>query len=100
MPTLAEQWLEQGRKEGLTQGLKRGLQQGREEGREAAMILLQRFLNHRFGTPPGRFEASLQTLELEALIQLSETAFEVETLAEFEEALAALSSASTSDSSL
>lgn len=86
MPTLVEQWLERGRQEGL----ERGREEGREEGREAALNVLRRFLAHRFGTALDQFDETLQGLDLVAISQLSEAAFKVESLAEFEAALAKL----------
>jgi predicted transposase/invertase (TIGR01784 family) len=80
MPTIAEQWIEQGRQEGLEQGL--------ERGRETALNLLRRFLVRRFEVALDRFDQELQGLTLEAIEQLSEAAFEAESLAEFEAALA------------
>ena len=83
MPTIAEQWIEQGRIEGR--------EEGREEGqREAEMRLLRRFLHHRFGLPLDHFDEQLTALDLAALTQLSDAAFEVATLAEFEATLAEL----------
>ena len=92
MPTIAEQWIEE--------GLKRGLEQGREEGRrEEALKLLRRFLARRLGTALDRFDEQLKGLDLAALDQLSEVAFEIEHLANFEVALARLQPP-VSDSSL
>jgi flagellar biosynthesis/type III secretory pathway protein FliH len=90
MPTIAEQWIEEGLKRGLEQGREEGLEQGLERGREAAFKLLRRFLARRFGTALGQFDEQLKGLDLAALDQLSEVAFEVEHLADFEAALARL----------
>jgi predicted transposase/invertase (TIGR01784 family) len=102
MPTIAEQWLEEGRQEGLKEGLKegleQGLEQGREEGREAALKLLRRFLARRFGAALDQFDERLKGLDLAAIDGLSEAAFEAESLADFEAALANLQP-SASDSS-
>ncbi len=78
MPTIAEQWLEQGREEGL------------KEGREATLNLLRRYLATRFDLELTHFEADFATLDLAAIIKLSEIVFEVETLAEFEAVLVEL----------
>jgi predicted transposase/invertase (TIGR01784 family) len=78
MPTLVEQWIERGRIE------------GREEGREAALNLLRRFLNHRFGTALDHFDPDFELLDLAAITHLSDTVFEVNTLAEFKAVLAEL----------
>jgi predicted transposase/invertase (TIGR01784 family) len=83
MPTIAEKWIEQGREEGLAQGLEKGR-------REAALDLLRRFLARRFGTKLDQFDQQLQQLDLAAITQLSDAAFEAKTLAEVEAALAAL----------
>jgi predicted transposase/invertase (TIGR01784 family) len=84
MPTIAEEWLERGRLEGLAEGR----EAGREEGqREAALTLLRRFLAYRFDIELDHFDDDLQPLDLAAITHLSEAAFEVETLAEFEAVL-------------
>jgi predicted transposase/invertase (TIGR01784 family) len=82
MPTIAEQWLEEGRKEGL--------ERGREEGREATFKVLRRFLAQRFGTALDQFDERLKGLDLAALDHLSEVAFEAENLTGFEVALDSL----------
>lgn len=86
MPTLAEQWIQQG--EAI------GLEKGREEGREATLNLLRRFLAMRFGVELDRFDTDLAALDLAAITKLSETVFEAQTLAEFEAALTALQAGS------
>ena len=53
-------------------------------------MLLRRFLQHRFGMPLDHFDQQLAALDLAALTQLSDAAFEVDTLAEFEATLAEL----------
>jgi predicted transposase/invertase (TIGR01784 family) len=87
MPTIAEQLLEQGRVEGLKEGLEKGRQEGQ---REEAINLLRRFLNRRFGAAVDNYDEALRSLDLTAVRQLSDIAFEVETLAEFETKLAEL----------
>jgi predicted transposase/invertase (TIGR01784 family) len=87
MPTIAEQWLAQGREEGLEQGREQGLEQGLQRGREAAQVLLQRFLATRFAVPLNQFDAALADCDLETLTQLSQIAFEASTVAEFEAGL-------------
>jgi predicted transposase YdaD len=98
MPTIAEQWIEQGLEQGLAIGREKGRQEGRqqgrqegyEEGREAALMLLRRFLKYRFGVALDHFDDDLHPLDLATITQLSDQAFEVENLAEFEAALADL----------
>jgi hypothetical protein len=91
MPTLVEQWLERGRQEGLERGLERGREEGREEGRwEAVLTMLRRFLERRFGIIPESLNKALRELDLAALTELSDVAFEAESLAEVEAALAKL----------
>ncbi len=75
MPTLAQQWVEEGR------------EKGREEGREAALSVLRRLLATRFGVPLDYFDDALQTLDLAAITALSEAAFEADSLAAFEGSL-------------
>ena len=76
MATIAEQWIEQ----------------GREEGREAALNVLRRFLATRFGVALDHFDAALHALDLEAITALSDAAFAVESLADFEIRLAEVQS--------
>ncbi len=67
------------------EGLAEGREEGREEGqRKAALTLLRRFLAYRFDIELDHFDDDLQPLDLAAITHLSEAAFEVETLAEFE----------------
>ncbi|MFN8453527.1 MAG: Rpn family recombination-promoting nuclease/putative transposase [Anaerolineae bacterium] len=99
MPTIAEQWFEQGlvkgreegREEGVELGLVKGREEGREEGvikgREATLKVLRRFLAQRFGIPLTHFDKAFEKLTLAALVELSDVAFEVDSLAEFETAL-------------
>ena len=79
MPTLAEQWIEE----------------GREEGREATINMLRRYLTTRFDLPVDHFDPNFAQLDLAAIIQLSDLAFEVQTLAEFERALIDLQTTDT-----
>ncbi len=90
MPTIAEQWIEQGLEQGLAIGREQGRQKGYEEGREAALMLLRRFLKYRFGVALDHFDDDWHPLDLATLTQLSDRAFEVENLAEFEATLADL----------
>ena len=83
MPTLAEQWVEEGREEGEKIGLKKG----REEGRDAALSVLRRLLATRFGVPLDYFDDALHPLNLAAITALSEAAFEADSLAAFEASL-------------
>ena len=76
MPTIAEQWIKQGREE------------GREEGREAAMLMLEQFLQQRFELPPDHFQTELGRLDLTTLTRLGGEAFAAEQLADFEARLA------------
>jgi predicted transposase/invertase (TIGR01784 family) len=111
MPTIAEQWLEQGREQGLElglekglergreqgleQGLEKGLEQGREQGleqgrQEAALDLLLRYLATRFEVQPDAYQAALTGCDMATLTRLSQHAFEANNLAAFEAALADL----------
>ncbi len=82
MPTIAEQWFKEGEVVGF--------EKGKEEGREATLSLLRRFLAMRFEVELDHFEADFATLDLAAITKLSDTAFEVETLTEFEAVLVEL----------
>ncbi len=79
MPTLAQQWVEEGRE--------KGREEGREEGREAALSVLRRLLATRFGVSLDYFDEALQPLDLAAITALSEAAFEADSLATFESSL-------------
>ncbi len=81
MPTVAEQWVEEGREEGEKIGL--------EKGRAAALSVLRHMLASRFGVPVDHFDPALESLDLTAITALSEAAFEADSLAEFETRLAA-----------
>jgi len=84
MPTIAEQWIEQGRQEGHQEGH----QEGFEEGRHQTLVeMLQQILTFHFGVHKGRFASRLAALDLATLKQLSEVALTASTLAEFEAAL-------------
>ncbi len=85
MPTLVEQWLERGREE------------GREQGREAALTVLRRFLAMRFGVELSHFDPAFAPLDLTAITRLSDAAFEVTTLTEFEALLAELPADQTNE---
>jgi len=102
MPTLAEQWMQQGEAIGLEKGeaigRQKGREEGREEGREAALNVLRRFLATRFGVALDHFDAALQPFDLAALTALSEAAFEAENLAVFEAKLAELQPPPKADS--
>ena len=76
MPTLAEKWKEE--------GSAIGLEQGREEGREATLKILHRFLTQRFGIDLDHFDELYEQCNLQTLDRLSDIAFEVESLADFE----------------
>ena len=106
MPTLAEQWMQQGeaiglekgreegREEGMEKGREEGMEKGREEGmekgREATLTILRRFLAMSFAIELDHFDADFADFDLEAITKLSEVAFEVKTLPEFEAALTQL----------
>lgn len=88
MPTLIEQWkkegeaigLQKGREEGLVKGLEQGLEEGQ---RQATLTLLRRFLHQRFGTSLDQFDDDFASLDLSMLTQLSDAAFEAQSLSEF-----------------
>jgi predicted transposase YdaD len=76
---LREEWIAKGREE------------GREEGKREAMLkALHQTLTIRFQVASGEFDKRLEELDLKLLEQLNEVALRVQTLAEFEQALADL----------
>ena len=97
MPTIAQLWVEQGKaigiKEGREEGRQEGLEEGREEGEHKATLEgLRRTLSIRFGVVAGKFDESFEQLDLKSLKQLNEVALTVQTLIEFENALAEIAS--------
>ena len=80
MPTIAERLIEQGREQGL------------EQGREATLTTLRRLLAYRFDISPDQLEADLTNLTLAQLTKLTDVAFTVDTLAEFQTHLTPLTS--------
>ena len=89
MPTIAQQWIEQGISIGEKQGWTKGHQEGREEGRQETLVeTLQQILTVRFGVYKGKFASRFAALDLATLKQLREPALTASTLAEFEAVLA------------
>jgi flagellar biosynthesis/type III secretory pathway protein FliH len=97
MPTIAQQWVEQGKAIGEKQGWEKGRQQGRQEGRKqgrqqgerkATLKALHQTLTIRFDVVLGEFDKHFESLDLKSLEQLNEIALTVQTLAEFEKVLA------------
>ncbi len=73
MPTIAEQWVEQGKEIGEKKGERKAL---------------NRTLTVRFDVVLGEFDERFEPLDLKSLEQLNEVALTVQTLAEFKKALA------------
>lgn len=90
MSTIAEQWVEQGLERGRAEGREEGFKEGQHK---MALRNLHRILNHRFETSLDRFETDFQPLDLDVITALSDAAFEVESLAEFETRLAEIKAA-------
>ncbi len=76
MPTIAQQWVEQGK------------EIGKKEGRQAMLETLYQILIIRFEVVGGDFDERFEGLDLEVLKKLSEVALKVQSLAEFENTLA------------
>jgi predicted transposase/invertase (TIGR01784 family) len=77
MPTLAQQWREEGRQEGRQEGLLAGMRQN-----------IQDLLEERLAVPKKRFQAQLAGLDnLDTLRLLVRRAATVDSVAEFEQAL-------------
>ncbi len=83
----------EGRKEGLEKGRKEGLEKGLEKGEHKATLkALNQILTVRFDIVLGEFDERFEPLDLKSLGQLTEVALKVQTLAEFENALAEITS--------
>ncbi len=76
MPTIAQNWIEQGEKRGEKRGIKKGERKA-----------LNRTLTIRFDVVLGKFDEQFAELDLKLLEQLNEVALKVNTLADFEKAL-------------
>ncbi len=76
MPTIAQNWIDQGEKIGR--------EEGREEGERNA---LNRTLTIRFDVVLGKFDKQFAKLDLKSLEQLNEVALKVNSLVDFEKAL-------------
>ncbi len=88
MPTIAQEWIEQGKAIGKKQGRQEGQQEGRQEGCQAMLETLYQILIIRFEIVLGDFDEHFELLDLKALKELSEVALTVQTLAEFKNTLA------------
>ena len=80
-----EKGLEKGLEEGLEKGLEKGLEEGLGKGQAAMVKAVARTLAIRFGGELDDFSPKLQGLSLSILDRLSEIAFSVNSLAEFEQ---------------
>lgn len=63
--------LEQGREQGLEQGRELGLEKGLEQGLEKVRAALVRQLEKRFGTLPQEARQRIESLDHEAIVELS-----------------------------
>ncbi len=68
MPTLAEQWVEQGREEGREQGREEGLEEGIQRGELMGSIVV---LQQSLGLPLSSWD-QLRHQELEQLVSLDQ----------------------------
>ena len=99
MPTLAEQWIQEGMEKGLQQGLRQGLEKGREEGREEALekgleeglergqqqgaaALTLRLLQRRIGAVDTQTKEQIESLSVERLQQLGEALLDFQALSD------------------
>jgi len=73
MPTIAEQWLQ----EGVQRGMQQGMQRGRREGEG---VVVGRQLQHRFGPLPTWAAERLTEAEPEVLEQWAERLLDAPTL--------------------
>jgi len=89
MPTIAQQWKEEGRQEGLRKGLREGRQEGLQEGLiMAAQQVLREDLEEQFGIlPPSVLEKISRIKSHETLLALRRQRKSCGTAADFEQLL-------------
>lgn len=80
MPTIAEEWIDQGHKIGLKEGIEK-------DKRDATIKAITRSLSIRFNTALTAFDERLIELPLSTLEEISELVLTVQSLTEFEEIL-------------
>jgi len=81
MPTIAEQWLQEGVQRGMQQGMQQGIQQGMQRGRrEGEGVVVERLLRHRFGPLPTWAAERLTEAEPDVLEQWAERLLDAPTL--------------------
>ena len=86
---IIQELLMQERQLGFAEGLEKGEEKGLEKGEyKATLEALHQTLTIRFKVALGEFQERLEQLDLQSLKQLNEVALTVQTLAEFEEAVA------------
>ncbi len=85
MQTIAQTWIDQGKKIGEKRGVKKGEKRGE---RKATLKALNQILTIRFDVVLEKFDKQFAKLDLKSLEQLNEVALKVNTLADFEKALA------------
>ena len=82
MPTVAEQWIEEGKEQGLEQGL--------EQGRLQLLQAVVGLLGMRFGTLPPELHEALAGLSMEQLMQVNISVLNFATVADVQEFVADL----------
>ena len=81
MNPLEQMFFDNGMEKGLKQGLERGLEQGLERGRkEAALAILERLLERRFGPLSKTSRSKLLKASVEQLETWSEAVLEAQSL--------------------
>jgi predicted transposase/invertase (TIGR01784 family) len=83
--TLAEQLKQEGHKEGLQAGIILGRQEGHQEGRlegrqEGERLVLQRLLQHKFGSIPEKYLKFIRQADADTLLELSERVLDTKNL--------------------
>jgi flagellar biosynthesis/type III secretory pathway protein FliH len=79
--TLAEQLKQEGHQEGLQAGIILGRQEGRQKGRqEGERLVLQRLLQHKFGSVPEKYLKFIKQADADALLELSERVLDAKNL--------------------
>jgi predicted transposase/invertase (TIGR01784 family) len=91
MPTLAQQWFQEGLQEGLQKGKQEGLQEGLQEGEQqgrlfAAREMILELIEARFGMPPQSLAEKLRLIRSYEVLRLLRRQIEnCRTTAEFEQ---------------
>ncbi|MHB8765041.1 MAG: Rpn family recombination-promoting nuclease/putative transposase [Deferrisomatales bacterium] len=79
MPTIAEQWIEQGRQQGIEQGIERGIERGQVAGEAAVLV---RLVERKFGGLPQPYRTRIGQADSATLLRWAERVLTAATAAE------------------